>query len=291
MRSAAWRRLVPYLLILPSLAVIGPILVYPLIYNVYLSFFEWDLISFNKYFVGFKNYIDLLNQSRFWTAVKVTGIFTVVSVLLQLAIGLCIALVLNQSIMFRRLMRSLVILPFVISPAVVGLIWRLIWDPDFGPLNTFLRTVGLEAPGWIADTSWALFSVIVTEVWLNSPFVGLVLLAGLQVLPRDPHEAAHVDGATRWQVFRYVTLPLMKPIIALVVMIQTVFTLRAFDTIWVLTGGGPANSTLTLSVLVYRNLFRYFDGGAASTVSVVILFVTLVVASFLFRGFSKEVDV
>lgn len=290
MRYAVWRRLVPYMLVLPSLAVIVPVLVYPLIYNVYLSLFEWDLISFSTYYVGFDNYADLFSQGRFWTAVRVTTIFTVVSVLLQLVAGFCLALILNQSLVLKRLMRSLVVLPFIISPAVVGLIWRLIWDPDFGHLNAILTTLGMSPPAWIADTSWALFSVIVTEVWFNSPFVGLVLLAGLQVLPKDPLEAAEVDGATKWQVFRYITIPLMRPIISLILMIQTVFTLRAFDTIWVLTGGGPANSTLTFSILVYRSLFRYFDGGAASTISVIVLLITLIFAGFLFRGFSKEVD-
>ena len=280
----------PYCLLLPAFCIIFPILIYPLIRNIYLSFFSYNIIIPDFKFVAFKNYTKILSSQVFLKAVRITLIYTVIAVSVEFVWGMGLALVLNANIRLRRLYRILAILPYLAPPAVIGLIWRLFWDPEFGPINKIIRVFGINGPAWIADKSFALYSVIFTNVWRDMPFVALIFLSGLQSLPRDPYDAAMVDGATRFQIFRLITLPLLKPIISVILLFQTIFTLRTFDIIWILTEGGPGGSTQTISVIIYRTLFRFFDGGRTSAMSVILLSLSGLLSWGYFRVLYKEME-
>jgi len=291
MASKRFKKSIPYLLMLPALAIIIPLLIYPVLYNIYLSFFSWKVFRPVFKFVKFENYLAILNDPIFLNSLKITLQFTGVVVGIQFILGLGLAYILNGQKFAKQATRSIVLIPYISAPAIISLIWRLIWDPDLGPINQFLRYFGINGPGWISDPATSLFSVTTTEIWRGVPFVVLVLLAGFQSLPDEPYDAAKVDGASSVQIFFLITLPLLKTIIWIVLLFQTVFTLRAFDTIWVLTGGGPGDSTQTLSIMIYRTMFRFWDGGMSSTLSVIILIVTLLISFIFFRYLYKEMEV
>jgi multiple sugar transport system permease protein len=291
MASRKFNKSVPYLLILPALAIIFPLLIYPVFYNVYLSFFSWKVLPPTFNFVKLQNYLDVFNNPVFWNSVKITLQFTGIVVGIQFVLGLGLAYLLNGQKFAKQTTRSIVLIPYISAPAIISLIWRLLWDPDLGQINQILRFFGIRGPGWIADPATSLFSVTVTEIWRGIPFVILVLLAGLQALPDEPYDAAKVDGASSVQIFFLITVPLLKTIIWIVLLFQTIFTLRAFDIIWVLTGGGPGGSTQTLSIMIYRTMFRFWDGGTSSTLSVIILILTLLISFVFFRYLYKEMEV
>jgi multiple sugar transport system permease protein len=291
MSSRGFRKqLVPYLLLLPSALVVFPLLIYPLIQNVILSFFSYNVVFPRFKYVGSANYSKLLGDKVFQLSVLITLVYTGVSVLAEFVVGMGMALMLNARIALKRAYRLLALSPYLSPPAVVALIWRLLWDPDLGPINLVLRSFGIDGPAWIAQRSTALFSVIFTTVWRDMPFVALVVLAGLQSLPQEPFDAAEVDGATRLQIFRLITLPMLRPVISIILLFQTIFTLRLFDIIWVLTEGGPAGVTMTQSIMIYKTLFRFFDGGQSSAMSVVLLSITGLLSIAYFRVLSKEIQ-
>ncbi len=276
---------------MPALAIMVILLIYPLFRNLFLSFFSFSVLFPDYQFVALKHYTKLSRDPYFWKAVKITFLYTGVVVSAQFFIGMGIAFLLYRKIRGVRILRVLVLLPYLSSSAVTGLMWRILWDADFGPINQVMRYMGIRGPAWIGSTSTAFWSLTVTETWRSMPFVALVLLAGLQALPRKPYEAAEMDGASRWQVFVHITLPLLKPIILIILLFQTIFTFRAFDIIWILTGGGPGGTTMTLSILIYRTLFRFWKGGASAAISVVMLAFTLIISSIYFRILYKEMKI
>jgi len=284
-------RALPYLLLLPAGAVILPLLIYPLFRNLILSFYSYEVLFPQFDYVGLGNYRDLFNREMFLISIRVTLVYTFFAVLFKFVIGMGLALLLNLDIYFRRFLRLFAMIPYLTAPALVALIWRLFWDPDLGPINSVLLVMGVQGPAWIAQKSTALFSVIYTTVWRDMPFVALVFLAGLQSLPEDPYDAAKVDGCTAWQTFWHITIPMLKPIIMIIVLFQTIFTLRIFDIIYVLTGGGPGAATQTFSILIYTTLLRMWQGGAAAATSVILLSITTALSLVFFRVLYREMDV
>jgi ABC-type sugar transport system permease subunit len=284
-------RILPYLLLLPPLLVSGIFLIYPLCNNIYLSFFSFGLINPVYKFVGLTTYSKLLSTPSFGRTIVRTFVFTGSVVAAQSFAGMGIALLLSKEIKGQRLFRFLILLPYVTTRTVVALMWRILFDPDFSPINTFLRWVHFSPPAWIADPSIAPWAMVVTKAWNGMPFVTLVFLAGLQSLPQEPYDAARVDGASTWQIFTLITLPLMRPIIIVILTFQTIFTFRAFDIIWVLTAGGPGDATTILGVLIYQTLFWFWKGGTGAAISVIMLIFTLLTCILFFRFLSKEVEV
>lgn len=284
-------RILPYLLLLPPLAVSGMFLIYPLCNNIYLSLFSFGLVNPVYKFVGLTTYSKLFSTPSFWDTIIRTFVFTGSVVTAQFFTGMGIALLLNKEIKGQRLFRFLILLPYVTTRTVVALMWRILFDPDFSPINTFLRWAHFDPPAWIAEPSTALWAVVIAKTWNVMPFVALILLAGLQSLPQEPYDAARVDGGSTWQIFTLVTLPLMRPIIIVVLMFQTIFTFRTFDVIWVLTGGGPGDATTLLGVLIYRTLFWFWKGGTGAAISVVMLIFTLFTCILFFHFLSKELEV
>jgi multiple sugar transport system permease protein len=198
--------------------------------------------------------------------------YTLATVTGELVLGLGVALLLNSRVPFVRVFRTALIIPMMITPIVAALTWKLLLDPSYGLVNALLGTKTV----WLGDPDLALFAVGIVNVWQNTPFVAILLLAGLQSLPSEPVEAAAVDGANRWQTFRHVTLPLLMPYVVVAVLLRTIFEFRSFENIWVMTGGGPANSTKLLSVYTFEASFLSFDLTLAAAASWVMLLIVLI---------------
>ena len=263
--SAAFReRLSRYSLLGPAVLFVGGVALMPVLYTVWLGFRRQLPIFGISRFTGLENYRFLLADPRFWNALAHTAYFVLLSVSLELSLGLAIALLLNQSFPGRGLARALVFVPWAVPSVVAARFWEWIYNSDYGVLNYVLGT----RINWLGDPRWALHAAILADVWKTTPFVVLLLLAGLQVIPEDLYRAARIDGAGSWQLFRHITLPLLLPVILLALLFRTMDAARVFDLIFVLTGGGPANQTETLVVYAYKLLYRTLQFGYGSAVAV-----------------------
>lgn len=270
--SPRWQeRLNRYGLLMPSVAVVLGITLLPVGFTLLLSFRKQMPIFGISQWAAWDNYRFLLQDARFWNALANTAYFVLVSVALEVALGLAFALLLQQQFPGRPLARALVLIPWAVPNVAVARFWEWIFHADYGVLNYLLGT----RIHWLGDPAWALHAAILADVWKTTPFVVLLLLAALQMIPQELARAARVDGAGSWQVFRYVTLPLLKPVILLALLFRTMDAARIFDLIFVLTGGGPANQTETLVVYSYKLLYRTLEFGYGSTVAVATFLFTL----------------
>ncbi len=252
--------------IFPALVLLSLVTVYPIFYVFYLSLYRKLLIFDISKFVGLENYLFLFGDDRFWNALKNTVYFTAVSVSLELILGLCIALLLQRSFRLRGVVRAIVLIPWAIPTVVSARMWEWIYNTDFGILNYIIGT----KINWLGNPFLAMNAAVFMDVWKTTPFVAILLMAGLQVIPQELYQAAKVDGAGRWTTFKTITLPLLKPVILVVLLFRTLDAFRIFDAIYVLTGGGPANATETLSIYAYKVLFQTLQFGYGSTLSVVV---------------------
>jgi multiple sugar transport system permease protein len=291
-RRITLRKAVPYLLIAPSFILLAVVLLYPIIYNLFLGFWQWRFTDLdNVKFVGLENYRYLIFEDPdFWPSLKFTLLFTVVTLGVEFFAGLGSALLLNRLKTGKQIITALVLLPYMVAPIAAGLVWRLFWARDFGLVNWGLHFFGVGPVNWLGDAQTALWSVAVPEIWRSMPFVILLLLAGLTSMPTDIFEAARSDGANRWQSFRYLTLPLLLPSITIALVFQSIFKLRVFDLVFILTGGGPGVETTSLGILVYRTYFRYFEGGAAAAQSVVLLVLGAGISFVYLKLLYKQVE-
>ena len=269
--------------IIPALTLLSLITIYPIIYVLYLSLHRRLLIFNISKFVGIENYLFLLNDNRFWNALKNTVYFTVVSVSLELLIGLFVAVLLNRAFMLKGLMRAVILIPWAIPTVVSAKMWEWIYNTDFGILNYIF---GIKI-NWLGSPFWAMNAAIFMDVWKTTPFVVILLIAGLQVIPHELYQAARIDGAGGWTIFRRITLPLLKPVILVVLIFRTFDAFRVFDAVYVLTGGGPANTTETLSIYAYKVLFQTLQFGYGSTLSVVVFLCTGIISIFYIRILSR----
>ena len=269
----ASERVLPYVLIAPAALLVGMVFVYPAVHNAWLSLWDWKLTTPGQAtFVGLSNYVELFrNNQVFRRAFNFTLVYTLVTLVVSLLLGLVAALLLHPLSTTRRLMVGLLLLPYMMSPVAAGLGWGLIWGREFGLANFLLRGVGAEPVMWLAKPVPAAAALMTTEIWRSTPFVLLVLLAGLAAIPSELYEAARLDGASPWQEIRTITLPLLMPSLSLVIVFETIFKLRVFDLIIALTGGGPGTSTHSLGVVLYRLYFRYFEGGSSAAVGIILL--------------------
>jgi multiple sugar transport system permease protein len=275
---------VPLLLLLPTLLVIVAVLIYPIAYGLYLSFFNYQMtLSPERTLVWLANYGKLFRNPDFVNSLQVTAQFTGITVISELVIGLGIALLLTLEFPARALFRALVLLPLMVPPLVSGLLWRLMYDHELGVLSYFVRVLGGEPPVFLGDPRIALFAVSATEIWRATPFMVLVLLAALQSVPHDLHEAAQIDGAGAFDRFRSVTLPLILPVVLIALLFRTVDVLRTFDLVYLLTQGGPGTTTEVLSMFIYRYGFQSFDMGLTSAASMILFALTLLVCVVYLR--------
>lgn len=250
----------------PAILVMAGVIIYPLVYVIWLSLHRRLLIFDISKFVGLDNFGFLWRDDRFWNAFYNTVYFTAVSVALELILGLSIAMLLNRSFKGKGLMRSIILIPWAIPTVVSAKMWEWMYNSDFGIINHLL---GINI-NWLGSAFWAMSAAIFMEVWKTTPFVALLLMAGLQTIDGDLYKSARVDGASGWFIFRRITIPLLMPVILIVLIFRTLDAFRVFDSIYVLTGGGPANTTETLSIYGYKVLFQTLQFGYGSTISLVI---------------------
>ena len=272
----------PLVLIAPAILVLLSLSIYPLIYSVTISL-QTQTANGSTWSVS--NFTRLFTDGFFRAAMAHTFVYATAALILEFSIGLGLALLLNSQIRGRGFFRATLLVPMMLPAVVVGVVWRLMLNPNFGAINGTLKNFGLntESLTWTASPRLAMLSVIAVDVWQWTPFVFLVLLAGLQAIPQEPYEAALIDGSSRWQTFRYVTLPLLKPAILIALLLRTMDLLRVFDQIFILTEGGPGFATETISLYIYRAAFRFFDFGYAAAMSFVLLALTNVISALYIR--------
>lgn len=284
------RKMEPAFYIAPAFLVLAVVLVYPLGYAVWLSFHQWTLRTFRLGvpFVGLGNYIDLFSNPDMLNSLRVTFTFVILAISIEFALGMGLALLLNQEIKAKGLVRSLILLPMMCTNVVIGLMWRLLLNYQYGLVNYYLGTLHILPVEWLSSPKVAMASVVMVDVWNTTSFVALMLLAGLQSLPEEPYEAARIDGASSLQSFVYLTLPLLKPFILVALLWRFIDTFRIFDVIYLLTAGGPARVTETISIYVYRYGFQSFNLGIAAASSFIMLAIMLVIAGLLARSIGQQ---
>jgi multiple sugar transport system permease protein len=277
-RQALW-------LVAPAVLTLGAVALYPILAAVWLSLRRVVVVFREDRFVGLDNYLFLLSDARFWQALGNTAYFTAVAVTVEVLLALPLALLLNAAFPGRGGFRAAVLIPWAIPTVVSARLWAWLFNPDYGLVNRLLPGVEVN---WLGAPGWALHAAIVVDVWKTTPFVALLLLAGLQTISPELYRAAKVDGASAWRAFVSITLPLLKPALLLALLFRTLDAFRVFDAIYVLTEGGPGNSTETLSIYAYKVLMRSGDFGYGSTLAVVtflcVAAISLVYLRLLGRG-------
>jgi multiple sugar transport system permease protein len=280
-------RAFPYLLVAPAVAVLLALSIYPLLYIVKISFqsgsgddARWTLANFAR----------LFSDSFFRDALLHTLIYAAVALTAEFLLGLGLALLVDRPLRGRNVFRAVLLIPMMLPPVVVGVVWRLMFNPNFGAINGTLKSIGANTDSltWTASPALALLSVIAVDTWQWTPFMFLILLAGLQAIPQEPYEAAMVDGANWRQTFFHVTLPLLKPAILIALLLRTMDLLRVFDQIFILTEGGPGFATETVSLYIYRAAFRFFDFGYAAAMSFVLLMLTNAISYAYIRLLQRQ---
>jgi multiple sugar transport system permease protein len=266
--------------IVPAAVVVLAVIIFPWIFTIYVSAHDWHLGGARRW-VGFDNYIKLFSDSRFGWAMLRTLFYTVLAVVFPMILGLAAALAFNRKFPMRGLARTIFILPMMATPVAVALVWTMTFHPQLGVLNWLLAQVGLPPSMWIYSTSTVIPTLVMIEVWHWTPLVMLLILGGLASLPIDPYEAAKIDGANGWQAFRHITLPLLMPFIVVALIIRCIDALKAFDTIYVITQGGPGSASETINIFLYLQAFAFYNVGYASAVVVVFFVIILALAALL----------
>jgi multiple sugar transport system permease protein len=278
-----------YLLVTPAMIVLIFFGLVPLFYAIYLAFHHVDLISGGiGGFVGLDNFREALNDNVFWSATGRTLIFTIASVGIEMVLGISLAFLINQIKWFKGIIRALFLLSLACAPAAVGLVWRYLYDPDFGVYTALLKMVGITAPNWLGDPSTAMPAIIAFDVWQWTPFVLLVALAGLQSLPKEPFEAAELDGASNWMVLRRLTFPMLAPVLTLVFILRTIDVIKMYDAVITMTRGGPGIATETVTYFLYRVGLKYFRLDQASSMALLVLFAVVVFCGIVLRPLMKS---
>lgn len=286
MQSANFNRTIPYLFLAPAAVVLAVALIYPVGYMVWASFLNWNPSQRigDAEFIGMANYTRLLSDAQFRESFGVTLSFAAVVVSLEMVLGVGLALLLDRELRGMTVLRTLFILPMMIAPIVVGLMWRYMYHPTVGTFNRTLTALGFEPVPWLSDPTWAFVSVVVADVWQWTPFIFILSLAALQSLPRSAMEAARIDGATPLQTIVYIKLPLMLPVLIVTALLRLIDAFKVLEVILVMTNGGPGLSTEILSLRIARTASEFRELGTAAAMSnlLLVLLMILTLAMFLF---------
>ena len=276
-------------LTIPTWIFLALVVLIPFFYGVYISFLNINLASFlPPSFVGFDNYKAVLAASETWSTLRITLIITFIGLLTQIPIGILLALVLHENLRGTKVFRSILITPMLLTPVAVGLTYRFMFDTDLGVINWALESLGIERVNWLGSQTSALLAIIIVDSWQSIPFVMLLVLAALTAISPSLYEAARVDGASANQIFRRITLPLITPTLLVIAMIKIMDFLKLFDTLFILTRGGPGNATTTLGLWTYKTGFVFLEFSRAAALGVIITIITLPVY-FLWRRASRGV--
>ena len=268
----------------PGLAALVLVVLFPLFFTIFTSMFEYTLVRPGyDTFVGIDNYRSALAENYFGESIWVTAKFVVAVVLIEFLIGFTVALMLNAVTRFKNVYYPILLMPLLINPVVVAQIWRMFLHPELGIVNYLIGLVGVSKVNWLGDADIAFWTVVMVDIWHQVSFMIILLLAGLSALPKEPYEAARMDGASTLQSFLHITLPLMRPVIMVTLLIRLIFAIKTFDLIFIMTRGGPGTATDLISYFIYRSAFYGLDIGQASAISVLLLLVVLALTAYLYR--------
>jgi multiple sugar transport system permease protein len=291
LRRLKERVVIPYLFLAPFLVFYFIFLIFPIIQGFYVSLTDWDMMSPEKHFVWFDNFKFLLyRDSVFWPSVKATLEYILLNVPIKIALGLLLALALNQRLRSTVIHRTAIFIPFVINAAAIGLLWNWILDPQVGLLNYYLPKIGLPPQKLLADPKWTMLAVVGVTVWWSIAFNTIVFLAGLQDIPETFYEAARIDGANSWKCFWHITVPCLMPATMFVTIMQVIGSFQAFGNIYLLTGGGPVNATRVLMIHLYETGFSYFRMGPAAAIAVILFVIVMVFTIIQLRLYKIKVE-
>ncbi|HYZ21003.1 MAG TPA: sugar ABC transporter permease [Rhodopila sp.] len=277
-----------WLFALPAAVVVAVVIVFPWLFTLFMSVHDWK-VSGATPFVGLANYAKMLGDDRFLWAIVRTLVFTAGSVVAPVALGVWAAVCFAAKFRLRGLARTVFVLPMMATPVAISLVWTMMFHPQLGVLNYLLSLLGLPPSTWVYDSTTVIPTLVMVETWQWTPLVMLIVLGGIASLPTDPYEAAILDGAGAWQMFRHITLPLAWPFIVVAAVIRMIDALKAFDTIYVITLGGPGTSSETLNILLYQTAFAYYDLGYGSAMVVVFFVLILVISMLLLHVRQKQV--
>ena len=272
------------ILFFPAVICIGAVVIFPLFYSLVLSFTDTNLRARGMgTFIGLENYITALTDEYFLKSIVTTLQYTVVSVIAELCVGYMIAGLLNKVKKGREFFFSFIIIPMMISCVAVGMIWRLLLHPELGIVNYLIELLGGTGRAWYGDAKYALGTLIFIDVWQETPYMTLLILAGLVSLPKDPYEAARIEGANVFQTFQKITLPLMKPTLIVATLLRAIGALKTYDLVYVITKGGPGTSTEVMTYNIYKQAYQYLNTGRAAAMSYILLAIILVISIFFVR--------
>ena len=260
----------------PAVVTLFLIVIIPIVFNLYLAFTKWTIGLGQPRFIGLGNFIELLSDERVLNGVKVMIYFSGLSLSLELVLGLLIAVYFNRQFKGSEVVQAIYILPFAATPVAVALIWRIMLNPEIGVLNYLLQSVGLPGSLWVSSPKTVIPALVMVDVWKWTPMITLIVLAGLKSLPHEPYEAAQIDGANALQIFWYITLPLIRPVLIAALMLRSLDNLKEFDMIYTITQGGPGIASETLYLYSYNVGFSFFKAGYGSALMVVVFLIVLV---------------
>ena len=270
-----WRPISYWPFVLPAMIVVMAVIVFPWAYTIWMSLHEWK-VGQAPTFVGFANYMRLPGDARFMESIWHTLVYTVLSVVLPIVLGTLAAVVFNNRFPLRGFFRGLFILPMMATPVAIALVWTMMFHPQLGILNYLLALIGLPPSLWVFHPATVIPSLVLVETWQWTPLVMLIVLGGLSALPSEPYESAQIDGATPWQTFRHISLPMIMPFLFIAAMIRMIDAVKSFDIIFAITKGGPGSASETINLYLYSVAFVYYDVGYAS--AIVVVFFALIIA-------------
>ena len=272
------------LMLMPATILLVGLTLFPFIVSFILSFTDYSLLRPGQTkFIFLENYIELMKTDDFWIALRVTVVFTIFAVFIQVVLGVIFANLLHHETRNISFLRTIYLLPLAITPIAATFTFRLMFNPSLGVLNYFMKVLGLPPQAWLASPSTALISLIIVDTWQWTPFILLICLGGLASLPKEPFEAAKVDGANSWQVFSKITVPMLYPFISLALLFRSIDAFKTFDIIYVLTSGGPGVLTRTLNLYAFKHGIEFLSMGYAGSIAIVMLIITIVVAQIFLR--------
>lgn len=277
-----------YLFVSPAVIILSIVILAPITIAIITSFYDYTLINRTlDSFIGLRNYFESVSNEKFIHSAIVTIVFVILVVLFEFIIGFLIAILLNQVERFRNIYYFILLIPLLINPIVVGLIWRMFLHPQLGILNYLISLVGIDPVNWLGDPQNAFITIIFVDIWHQVSFMIILLLAGLASIPEEPYEAARVDGANAFQQFRDITLPYMRPVIIITLLIRLIFALKTYDLIYIMTKGGPGDATDLISYYIYRSAFIGLDLGQAASMSVILLLIVCLIIYPLFKFMNR----
>jgi multiple sugar transport system permease protein len=292
--QGAGEKWAPWILLAPTLIIMNVVGVYPLLHSLYVSFTGLRPTNPTRHqgWVGLENYVRALSDDQFWHSIAMTGLFTASSVILSLILAVLMAVLFNRRLPGFVVMRSLILIPMLITPIAVGLTWRIMMMPELGVLNYLLSLIGIDPLLWASSRQTAMISLVLVDVWQWTPFMFIIIFAGLKSLPKSPFESAAIDGAGPVMTFWQITVPMLKPVIVIATLLRLLDAIRTYDTVYIITRGGPDFATDLISVYLQRVNFRFFDLGYGAAASWLILIIVLIVVLIFVNltGFLKTVN-